>query len=200
MVQVLILLIAKWLGTPHLLGHVQQYTSHIPPCRCLPLQLRCLLPQREQKERDWAALLDDEDSFRIPIGVRIEDSLDTTGLQTASLHEAIPQTNKGFQMLQRMGWNQGRGLGRNQDGEQASSLCNCFCWLLLAWCECQCGKMHNLDSAAVRWKASWSIESQIPNRNSPEYINSSKDKACCSDWQTYRCQGHTGGLLDSWLA
>ena len=72
--------------------------------------------QREKAQRDWESLLDDEDSFRIPIGVRIEDSLDTGGLETASLHTAIPQHNKGFQMLQRMGW-KGQGLGREESGE-----------------------------------------------------------------------------------
>ena len=74
-----------------------------------------LLMQREKAQRDWEALLEDEDSFRIPIGVRIEDSLDTSGLETASLHEAIPAWNKGFQMLQRMGW-KGQGLGREENG------------------------------------------------------------------------------------
>ena len=72
--------------------------------------------QREKAQRDWESLLDDEDSFRIPIGVRIEDSLDTGGLETASVHEAIPQHNKGFQMLQRMGW-KGQGLGRDEKGQ-----------------------------------------------------------------------------------
>ncbi|KAK9796669.1 hypothetical protein WJX73_003521 [Symbiochloris irregularis] len=73
--------------------------------------------QREKARRDWEAMLDDEDGFRIPIGVRIEDSLDTGGLQMASVHEFIPESNKGFQMLQRMGW-KGAGLGKNETGIQ----------------------------------------------------------------------------------
>lgn len=71
--------------------------------------------QIAKKRQEWEALLEDEDSFRIPIGSRVEDSLDTSGLQTASLHDSIPQWNKGFQMLQKMGW-KGRGLGRSEDG------------------------------------------------------------------------------------
>lgn len=46
---------------------------------------------------------------------RVEDSLDTDGLQMASVHEAIPESNRGFQMMQRMGW-KGQGLGSKEDG------------------------------------------------------------------------------------
>jgi len=52
----------------------------------------------------------------MPIDQRVEESMDTEGLQMASKHTAIPNSNKGFQMLQRMGW-KGRGLGSNEDGE-----------------------------------------------------------------------------------
>lgn len=52
----------------------------------------------------------------MPISQRVEDSLETEGLQMASKHTAIPDSNKGFQMLQRMGW-KGRGLGSNEDGD-----------------------------------------------------------------------------------
>lgn len=54
-------------------------------------------------------------SRRMPIDHRIEDSLEDDGLQMASVHTAIPESNVGFQMLQRMGW-KGSGLGSNEDG------------------------------------------------------------------------------------
>ncbi len=34
----------------------------------------------------------------------------------ASAATALPDTNKGFQLLLKMGWTSGRGLGRNEDG------------------------------------------------------------------------------------
>ena len=89
--------------------------QHSSLINAFPWTSRLLVPQRAKQLRDWEAMLDDEDSFRIPIGSRIEDSLDVSGLQTASLHEAIPESNKGFQMLPRMGW-KGRGLGANENG------------------------------------------------------------------------------------
>ena len=69
-----------------------------------------LSSQKEQAEQRAA----DED-FRLPINQRIVDSLDDEGLQMASMHEFIPESNKGFQMLQRMGW-KGQGLGSKEDG------------------------------------------------------------------------------------
>ena len=63
-------------------------------------------------EASWAA----GDDYRLPMG-RVDDALDTSGLQQASLDAAIPSSNRGFQMLQRMGWSQGKGLGAAEDGE-----------------------------------------------------------------------------------
>lgn len=54
---------------------------------------------------------------RLPINQRIEDSLDTDGLVMASTEAAIPESNVGFQMLQKMGW-KGQGLGSKEDGEK----------------------------------------------------------------------------------
>ena len=54
-------------------------------------------------------------SRRMPIDHRVEDSLETDGLQMASVHTAISENNVGFQMLQRMGW-KGQGLGSKEDG------------------------------------------------------------------------------------
>ncbi len=53
----------------------------------------------------------------MPINQRIEDSLDTDELIMASTDAAIPQSNLGFQMLQKMGW-KGQGLGSKEDGKQ----------------------------------------------------------------------------------
>jgi len=67
--------------------------------------------QREKLEE-----LGTEEDFRMPMNQRVEDNLNTEGLQMASKHTAIPDNNKGFQMLKRMGW-KGQGLGANEDGE-----------------------------------------------------------------------------------
>lgn len=72
-----------------------------------------------QRERSEAQSL--EDGFHLPINQRIEDSVDMDGLQAASTAEAIPETNRGFQMLQRMGW-KGQGLGSKEDGAKRNSL------------------------------------------------------------------------------
>jgi hypothetical protein len=62
-------------------------------------------------EASWAM----GDDFRLPMG-HVDDALDTAGLVQASLDVAIPASNLGFQMLQRMGW-KGRGLGASENGE-----------------------------------------------------------------------------------
>ena len=56
-------------------------------------------------------------SRSMPINQRVEDSLDTDGIVMASTDTAIPESNLGFQMLQKMGW-RGQGLGSNEDGKQ----------------------------------------------------------------------------------
>lgn len=61
-------------------------------------------------EASWAM----GDDFRLPMG-HVDDALDTAGLVQASLDVAIPASNLGFQMLQRMGW-KGRGLGASENG------------------------------------------------------------------------------------
>ena len=67
--------------------------------------------QREQRLKVAA----DDDSWHLPIGHRAEDSLEMEGLEMASASLPIPDHNKGFQMLQRMGW-KGAGLGREEHG------------------------------------------------------------------------------------
>lgn len=36
--------------------------------------------------------------------------------ERASIHTPISQQNVGFKLLQKMGWKEGAGLGRNEDG------------------------------------------------------------------------------------
>lgn len=79
--------------------------------------------QKEQQQLQQAhSSYDDVEPWHLPIGHRVEDSLDTDGIAMASTDTAIPDSNKGFQMLQKMGW-KGTGLGRNENGELASPTC-----------------------------------------------------------------------------
>ena len=74
--------------------------------------------QKEQQQLEQAhSSYDDAEPWHLPIGHRVEDSLDTEGIAMASTDTAIPENNKGFQMLQKMGW-KGTGLGRNENGDQ----------------------------------------------------------------------------------
>ncbi|KAA6417799.1 MAG: G patch domain-containing 8-like [Trebouxia sp. A1-2] len=72
-----------------------------------------------QKEKEQLAhaqqSYDDAEPWHLPIGHRPQDSLDTEGLAMASTDTAIPEDNRGYRMLQRMGW-KGTGLGRNENG------------------------------------------------------------------------------------
>lgn len=90
------------------------------------LQFVVFILQRELQ----AELLQGEDYF-LPIGHRIEDTADLDGVAVASTDLPIPDYNKGFQMLQRMGW-RGQGLGRDEQGDVAIPLkCwPCYCLLL----------------------------------------------------------------------
>lgn len=86
--------------------------------------------QKEQQQLQQAhSSYDDAEPWHLPIGHRVEDSLDTDGIAMASTDTAIPDSNKGFQMLQKMGW-KGTGLGRNENGERASL--NMQVWLRAA--------------------------------------------------------------------
>ncbi len=68
--------------------------------------------QREKQEQRLFGL---DDDYSLPINHRADDALETSDLVMASLDTAITADNKGYQILQRMGWG-GKGLGRNEDG------------------------------------------------------------------------------------
>jgi hypothetical protein len=67
--------------------------------------------QREQAEKHLVPGTD----YSLPRKHNVEQSIDWTGLFRASSHEPIPSNNKGYMLLQKMGWS-GTGLGRSLDG------------------------------------------------------------------------------------
>ncbi len=75
--------------------------------------------QNELRQEGMDAAWEAGDDYKLPMG-RVDDALETEGLQQASLDAAIPASNRGFQMLQRMGWCQGKGLGASEDGASLS--------------------------------------------------------------------------------
>ena len=82
-------------------------------------------------------------SLRLPIDQRIEDSLDTDGLHMASTDAAIPDSNVGFQMLQKMGW-KGQGLGSKEDGRTSpEETCKMVLKRIVSWLR------HNLRQQNV---------------------------------------------------
>ncbi len=73
-----------------------------------------------QRERRQQELLSADGDFFLPINQRADDPLETSGLDIKTVDTAIAADNKGYQMLQRMGWG-GKGLGRNESGTACSS-------------------------------------------------------------------------------
>jgi hypothetical protein len=71
-------------------------------------------------EAAWSAGRD----FYMPMG-HADDSVDTDDLVQASTESAIPASNRGYALLQRLGWKEGKGLGRNEDGGSLTSLAMC---------------------------------------------------------------------------
>jgi len=59
---------------------------------------------------------DDLEEFRLPMGHRPTENLDTEGLQQASVYTQLTASNVGFRLLQKMGWKTGKGLGKNEQG------------------------------------------------------------------------------------
>ena len=84
-------------------------------------------------EAAWSAGRD----FFMPMG-HADDSVDTEDLVQASTESAIPASNRGYALLQRLGWTEGKGLGRNEDGGGLA---------LSALCVAACGSGGHLDLA-----------------------------------------------------
>jgi G-patch domain len=67
--------------------------------------------QRQQAEAAYVPGTD----YSMPRDQHADQSIDWTGLFRASAHEPIPSSNKGYMLLQKMGWS-GTGLGRSTQG------------------------------------------------------------------------------------
>lgn len=69
---------------------------------------------RETKEQEW---LDHDDGFdfKLPLAPPSED-FDFTGIQVVSLDTPIEDTNVGFRLLIKMGWQKNTGLGSKAQG------------------------------------------------------------------------------------
>mmetsp|Transcript_23665 Transcript_23665/g.65633 ORF Transcript_23665/g.65633 Transcript_23665/m.65633 type:complete len:401 (-) Transcript_23665:82-1284(-) len=61
------------------------------------------------------SIANDED-FRLPIDHQPEQSLRRDGIPMADMDTPIPENNVGYQMLLKLGWSVGKGLGRDGSG------------------------------------------------------------------------------------
>jgi len=68
--------------------------------------------QREKRQQEY---LSADGDFFLPINQRSDDPLETSGIDITTVDTAIAAENKGYQMLQKMGWG-GKGLGRKENG------------------------------------------------------------------------------------
>lgn len=69
--------------------------------------------QRQQFEQHLEA----GEEYSLPRNQRMEDGVDFGDQPTPTLNVPIPPDNKGFQLLQKMGWKNGTGLGKGENGE-----------------------------------------------------------------------------------
>ncbi|PSC75708.1 G patch domain-containing 8 [Micractinium conductrix] len=68
--------------------------------------------QRMHQELELQSL---DGDFRLPLNRYLEENVDLDETECASLDAAIPDTNVGYRLLQKLGW-RGGGLGREQQG------------------------------------------------------------------------------------
>lgn len=68
--------------------------------------------QRQQFEET----LKEGTNYSLPRNQRIEDEVDFGTQAAPTLATPIPPDNKGFLLLQKMGWKAGTGLGKGEDG------------------------------------------------------------------------------------
>lgn len=59
---------------------------------------------------------EDGEDRRLPRQYLNSGGLRTSGFKAASMDQAIPSSNPGFQLLQKMGWTAGQGLGKKGQG------------------------------------------------------------------------------------
>ena len=66
-------------------------------------------------------MLSEDDDFNpwLHRGLGVDEDDGAEQPVCASVDQAIPSSNIGFKLLQKMGWTQGKGLGRKEDGEGA---------------------------------------------------------------------------------
>ncbi|EFN56546.1 hypothetical protein CHLNCDRAFT_144195 [Chlorella variabilis] len=72
------------------------------------------LRQRQDEMIELAAA--DGSDFKLPMARWIDENVDLEDTECASIEQAIPASNVGYRLLQRMGWRPGGGLGREQQG------------------------------------------------------------------------------------
>ena len=82
----------------------------------------CKLFCAKLPRRHRSLIMHDRDDFedgedrRLPREYLNSGGLRTAGFKAASMDQAIPSSNPGFQLLQKMGWNAGQGLGKKGQG------------------------------------------------------------------------------------
>ncbi len=103
----------------------KQNSWTMPPWHVAVYTTTSSSPLLKKEEED--SVLDDDNPWSLPINHQITQSLDTTGLIQASLDTAIPETNVGYKLLQKMGWKSGTGLGKNGTGMFSPTSCSETC-------------------------------------------------------------------------
>lgn len=79
--------------------------------------------QREQYEKHLVEGTD----FSLPRSQFIEDSVEAGANHDVSAADPIPESNKGYKLLQLMGWS-GAGLGKHENGEHFDCIVSLHVW------------------------------------------------------------------------